>query len=178
MRPDSVYFLFDAVAGKDVCVRFEPLTESDRATLNEAKWREARFRDVWLEWARHGVALKLTRCDGEEQPILGLIRPGMAPSINGRAGALRDSLLETSPAYRHGTAERRYRGIGRVLGARLVAESNAQGAEGRVLVRPVRDSIPFYRNLGFRDTPILAYLKIETREAETLLQACTPSSIE
>lgn len=177
MRPERVYVLFDKVEGIEVRGCFEALEDVDRDILSGADWTNARFRDVWFEWAGQGVALKLTLCGGEEKPILGLVRPGNALAVHGRNSALRDSLLETAPAHRYGAREQRYQGIGRVLVARLIDESRAQGAEGRVLVRPVRDSTPFYRKLGFRDTPMPPYLRLETPEAEAVLQACTPSSI-
>ena len=62
---------------------------------------------------------------------------------NGKSDALRDSLLEAASAYRYKREKRKYRGIGRVLVAKLVVESKNLGAEGRLLVRSVQGSTGF-----------------------------------
>ena len=62
---------------------------------------------------------------------------------NGKSDALRDSLLEAASAYRYKREKRKYRGIRRVLVAKLVVESKNLGAEGRLLVRSVQGSTGF-----------------------------------
>lgn len=129
-QEEEVYFVTDS-AGQQVNVCFEPLTGNDSSALEGDDWQGAQFGEVWKAWAEHEVALKLVRCDGSDKSILGVVKIGTVRRANNRGGYLRDSLLETAPVYRHDMKARRYRGIGRVLVARLVAESKAQGAEGR-----------------------------------------------
>ena len=137
-----VYFVTDA-AGQQVEVCFDMLTADDSNALNGDDWQGARFGDVWREWAAHEVALKLVLCDGSDESILGIVKIGIIRRISGGSRSLRDSLLETAPIHRHDAEQRYYRGIGRVLVARLAAESKAQGVEGRVLVVPVQGSAAF-----------------------------------
>ena len=175
---NRVYYVYDSIVGRDVQVRFEPLTDADRGHLNGPEWLGARFGDVWLESAGRGVALKLTLRDGSAKPVLGVVRLGIAPSTNGHKGALRSSVLETAPAHRFGAVARRYRGVGRVLVARLIVESKAQCANGRILLRPARGSVTFYRSIGFLDSPMRPYLRLEPEDADALLTACTSSIME
>ncbi len=170
----QVYFLRDLLAGKDVAVCFEPLTADDTNALNGPDWQRARFGAVWKVWAEHELALKLTLCEGEGELVLGLVKLGTVQRING-AGSLCDSLLEAAPIHRSGAIGRRYRGIGSVLVARLVVESKAQGAEGRLRVRPAQGSIPFYERLGFLSVSGTPYYVLEAKQAEELLTACMPS---
>lgn len=173
---NNIYFVTDA-AEQQVKVCFETLTANDSATLEGDDWQGARFGDVWKEWAEHEVALKLTLCSGEVKPILGVLKPGTAAEIYGGAIILRDSWLETAPVYRHDTEGRRYRGIGRILVARLIVESKKQGAGGHVLVSPTKDSIPFYRRLGFEESRIKYHLRLNVQEAELLLKTCMSPSL-
>ena len=177
MTVKTIYTITDTRQNVKVNACFEPLTASDNEALKGEDWQAARFGDVWKELAQREVAQKLTLCDGDERPVLGLVQIGTVQRTNGGEKMLRDSLLEAALVHRHGTAQRRYSGIGRVLIARLIVESKAQGAEGRLLVRPVPSSVPFYRKLGFQEARIPLYFRLAVREAEALLQACTlPSS--
>ena len=170
------YFVTDT-AGQIIAVCFEPLTADDTHALNGDDWRGARFGAVWKEWAAHNLALKLVRCDSSDPSLFGIVKLGTAAQITVGATILRDSLIETAPAHQFGTAGRRYRGIGRILIARLVMESKAQGANGRVLVLPVEGSTPFYLALGFQVSRIKYRLRLEEREAETLLKTCLSASL-
>lgn len=172
-QDSPAYLLFDIVAHKDVRVCFEPLIEADRAELRSVRWQNARFRDVWDEWVGLGLVLKLTLCDGLERPLLGMVRTGTVQRFNGIGGALRDSLLEAAPEHQYGVQGRRYRGIGRVLVAHLVRESRQQGAKGRLFVRPVRSSIPFYRKLGFKPIQDGPYYVLQEQEASEILRTYT-----
>ena len=171
-----VYYITDTRRNVKVSVCFAPLTADDRTLLVGEDWQGARFQDVWIESAEHGVGLKLTLCAEKDGPILGLVRLGTAPQLNGDKGPLRSSLLEAAPVHQYGTTQRAYKGIGRVLVERLVEESKAQGADGSVLVRPSQDSIPFYRGLGFQDSRIKYHMLLKTMEAEALLKACLSPS--
>lgn len=170
------YFVTDT-AGQKIEVCFETLAEDDVPTLNESDWRGARFWEVWKTLAEHKTALKLTLCD-EKTQILGLVQIGQVLPAAGEAKALHHSLLEAAPVFRFGATERKYRGIGRVLVARLVAESKAQGAEGRLLIQPVPTSLPFYRTLGFVAARNPRWLRLSKWEAEQLLAACTSPPLE
>lgn len=178
MNSQTIYTIMDMRSNVKVNVCFETLTASDKEILRGEDWQAARFSAVWKELAEREVALKLTLCDGDEKPVLGLVQIGTVQRINLGEIMLRDSLLETAPVHRHGTAQRHYKGVGRVLIARLVVESKVQGAEGRLLVRPVPSSIPFYPKLGFQEARIPSYFRLAVREAEALLQACTFLSSE
>ena len=160
-----------------MAVCFEPLTAEDSYALNGDDWKGARFSDVWKEWATHNLLLKLVLCDGNDDTILGIVRLGSARRISGGATILRDSLLETAPALQFRAGGRQYRGIGRVLVARLVVESKAQGAEGRVLVVPVHGSSAFYHTLGFRESRVKGEFRLQVQEAEALLKMCTIVSL-
>lgn len=155
-----------------VNVCFEPLTTDDVKTIRGEDWRTALFYEVWIETAEHETGWKLTLCEGEDKPILGLIRLGTAPQLNGDKGALSGSLLESVPVHQYGTAQRGYKGIGRVLIARLVEESKAQGADGSVRVRPAQGTVPFYERLGFYPSRIAPYYRLDAQAAEILLRAC------
>ncbi len=172
---NNIYFVTDAT-GQQVKVCFEPLTSKDSNALNGDDWQGARFGAVWKVWAEHDIALKLTLCNDDGKPVLGIVRLGTVQRIDGAAGSLCDSLLEASPVYRFGAAVRRYCGIGRVLVARLVVESKAQGAEGRLRIRPAEGSIPFYQRLGFISASGTPFYVLKTQKAEELLAACTPAS--
>jgi len=149
------------------------LTADDISALNGDDWKGARFGEVWKQWAEHELALKLVRCDGGDKSVLGLVKIGVTRQIVGGAISLRDNLLETVPIYRYDKQHRQYRGIGRVLIARLVAASRAQGAGGRLFISPVPTSLPFYRALGFVPTRNPRYWRLKTLEAEQLLIECT-----
>lgn len=169
---NAPYFLFDTVVGEEIAVCFEPLTEADHPALESEDWRGARFLDVWKESIGHDIALKLTLCEGEDKSLFGILRLGNTLRTSGHAGALKGSLLETAPVYRHSMTGRRYHGIGRVLVARLVMESKAQGAAGRLRIRAARDSEAFYEKLGFIRTRETAIFVLEANKAEELLRLC------
>lgn len=106
------------------------------------------------------------------------MRLGTLPQSDGETRALSGSLLEANPVYRYGSVQRRYRGIGRVLVARLVVESQLQGAQGRLFIRPVEESRPFYTRLGFLTVPRQPYMRLRVQEAEILLRHCRSASSE
>ena len=163
------YFVTEAATGDRLPVQFASLIDSDIAELLEATWIDAVFRDVWPVHATEGQALKLARVNGADTAIQGLIRLGNA-AVAGNF--LRKSLLETAPHNRRDAVTPRYRGVGRVLVARLVIESYRQGAQGRVLVETQREAEGFYRRLGFIGLPYGAkILKLYQAEARQLLQS-------
>ncbi len=129
------YFALGA-SGEPICVHFEPLVESDREALLSEPWASAVFAEVWPEFIGYSWALKLVY----NQEILGLLRLGAKPA---GVNFLRENLLETRP-------ESGLRGVGRVLVARLVAESYNRGATGQVRVQSHRNAVGFYRHLGFK----------------------------
>ena len=178
MNSGTLYTITDTRSNAKVNVCFEPLTENDAAVLKGEDWQTARFREVWKAFAEHAVAQKLTWCDGEEKPLLGLVHIGTVRKRDTEVRALCDSLLEAAPVYCFGAEGRRYRGIGRVLVARLVIASKELGAEGRLLVRPAPLSLPFYQTLGFREARIPDYFRLGRREAGVLLQECTSELME
>ena len=165
------YFVTDA-AGQKVEVYFETLTVDDSDALNGDDWQGARFDAVWKEWAEHHLALKLLRCDGSHNAILGLVKIGVIERKGGKSDVLRDSLLESAPVHQFRSEDRRYRGIGRVLVARLITASKMQEAKGRVLVRPAEGTLPFYKRLGFVTSVDKKYYRLNIAQAEALLVSC------
>lgn len=164
------YFITEARTQRTVPVRFERLAAEDEAELNGAEWAEARFVDVWREFIGEGRTLKLVCVEEQDRRIQGLVRIG---EVTRADGSLKRSLLETAPFNRQEAGEQRaYRGVGRVLVARLVVESYQQGGRGKVTVRAARGTAPFYRAIGFKDSPRwLDHLLLDEAEAAELLQA-------
>ncbi len=163
------YFVTEAATGDKISVQFAILGASDIAELHGENWNEAVFRDVWPVHAAEGQALKLVCANQVDTAIQGLVRLGNATFAG---NFLRKSLLETAPHNRHDIGTPRYRGVGRVLVARLVVESYRQGAQGRVLVETRREAEGFYRRLGFSGLPYGAkQLKLYQAEARQLLQS-------
>lgn len=82
------------------------------------------------------------------------------------------SLLESAPFNRRDVGTPRYKGVGRVLVARLVIESYHQEAQGRLLVETHREAEGFYRKLGFSGLPYgIKQFKLYQLEARQLLQS-------
>lgn len=149
--PDTLpYFVNDARTEDRVPVRFRGTAEPDAAELNGPDWSESVFREAWLELIKEARALKLVCADNADASVQGLVSVGR---VLPGGGALRKSLLEAAPPNRHGAHPQRFCGVGRVLVARLVAESYRRGARGAVTVRARVGSEGFYRALGFRGSP-------------------------
>ena len=89
--------------------------------------------------------------DGQDDFIFGLLRMGVSLSARTVHGKLNTgSVLETAPHLRYHIRERRYQGVGKVLVARLIAESILRGYGGALIVSPRPQAIPFYLHLGFQ----------------------------
>ena len=174
MNPDDLpgtdpntlpYFITEAHTGRVVPVRFEWITPADQAELRNEDWQQAVFRDVWPELINDATTLKLVCVSGEDARIQGMILVGRVT----RYGTwLKKNLLEAAPFNQHGRQVQIYRGVGRVLVARLIAESVLQGGQGRVLVKPRKRAKAFYRVLGFKEQQDF---RLGIMEAETLLQS-------
>ncbi|GEM_PF-2113517 len=151
-NPDTLpYFVMEA--GQRVQVRFTTLEPDDEQHI-AASWTGAVYFDLWLYDAHqaimHQITRKLIAADGNTENILGLLRMGNAVSVRLTYRKLNtQSVLETAPHLHYRRAERAYHGIGKVLVARLIAESIVQGHGGALVVSPHTRAIPFYRHLGF-----------------------------
>ena len=165
-------------AGRQVEVGFKTLTADDLDTLKRDDWQGARFIAVWKEWAGYEVALKLTRHEASDNSILGIVKVGNVEYHRGKPNLLRDSLLEASPSQRQSATERTYYGVGRVLVARLIRESQTAGAAGRLLVRPAQNVRQFYLRLGFEPVLDKKYYFLNTEKAEMILATYLPASLE
>lgn len=140
------YFITEAQTGHRVPARFEPLTSQDTAELNNEDWTQAAFAPTWLQLVHSEHVYKLMRVAEQDRRIQGLIHVGMiSPGIT----YLANSLLEAAPFNQRHKNLREYIGVGRVLVARLAAESFTQGRQGRVLVHPRSGTEGFYTSLGF-----------------------------
>ncbi|WP_395145006.1 GNAT family N-acetyltransferase [Armatimonas sp.] len=85
---------------------------------------------------------------------MGIVRLGEVPS---GVSFLMRSLLETNPECQSINARgTKYRGIGRVLIARLVAESYNLGTQGQIRVKAHPRARGFYEALGFIPSKKLA----------------------
>jgi hypothetical protein len=162
------YRIVEAWTGRAVAVQFAPLTPDDEAELRGPEWRSARFAVVWPEYVRLAGTLKLICRRGRDRRIQGLVYPGRVPWPG---SPLEKNLLEAAPFNQYTAGEQRvYRGVGRVLVARLVAESFRQGGHGCVLVQAAPGSEGFYETLGFqRVTRLGRQFLLDEDAAEQLL---------
>lgn len=162
------YFIMDTRTGNVVPVRFEPLTPDDDAELRGERWSAAVFADVWPNYMHIPNTFKLVRTQDSKSDIQGIVHVG---KIMTKGRFLKKSLLETAPSDQHQALQPHYKGVGRILIARLAVESYLQGGQGKVLVRPRPGTEPFYRALGFTPAPRIPRRYIlDSSEAETLLQ--------
>jgi GNAT superfamily N-acetyltransferase len=156
----SLIFVRDAQR-EPIRVHFELLVDSDREALLSEPWRSAVFAEVWQEFLDYPQALKLI-CG---QEIVGLLRLGEKPTgIN----FLRENLLESRP-------ESKLQGIGRVLVARLVAESYNKGAMGQVRVQSHKNAVGFYQHLGFKPNRTPFGYDLLRERAQALFESVTQS---
>jgi predicted N-acetyltransferase YhbS len=166
------YVISEVGTDRPVSAYFSALTTADAAELQSAEWLRGRFRDVWLAWLNEEHTWKLVVHTDAEEKIQGIVRIGAIRHTEFVGNALRDSLLEVAPVNRQGAEPRKYRGVGRALIARLIVESYRQGGTGNLLVRPVADSLPFYRTLGFQNVRHTRFYTLGEIEAKTLLASC------
>lgn len=159
-------FITSGQTGRIVPVHFESLTAADESELGTKAWREALFAQSWIDLTKREMGFKLVCSKGRVKRILGVVSPGRVEWIG---GSLRRSLLETMPHNQYGRLQRRYRGIGCVLVARLVAESYRQLGLGKVIVAPSPGKESFYLTLGFKDLPGTGKMLLDEREAANLL---------
>ena len=151
-NPDELpYYVLEGQ--RPVQVRFKPLEAEDEVYITDW-WRSSIYFAVWQQVAQYEVAqptsLKLIVADEQEKQILGLLRMG-GPSMQVSYGKLNtQSMLETAPRFRYRVQGRDYKGIGKVLVARLIAESVVHGKGGALIVTPRPQTYPFYRHLGFQ----------------------------
>lgn len=152
-NPDELpYYVLEGE--RPVRVWFTLLEAGDEDYINEW-WKASIYFAVWQQVALHEVAqptsLKLVVADEQETQILGLLRMGGGTSMqvtNGKRNT--QSLLETAPRLRYASRQREYRGVGKVLVARLIAESIVRGKGGALIVTPRPQTYSFYRHLGFK----------------------------
>jgi hypothetical protein len=170
------YFVTRTRGGEQVRVRFERLTETDLQLPSGDAWVGAVFHSFWMSAAVTALgALKLTAVSERGDPTLGLLLPG---TIKRSGAPLQDSLLETAPRYRYRHGVREYRGVGRVLVARLVVESLLDGGQGAVRVRSRPEVQGFYACLGFRHLPGTRHVMVleAARGAQLLAEVLSPGN--
>lgn len=140
------YFVTDG-AGNLVPVEFVPLTSTDAAELSGFDWLGSVFQPTWIHLCGAPVVYKLVE-PGTASPIIGLIHIG---KVAAGFGALKGSLLETAPVHRFRPNNPLFgfRGVGRVLVARLIVESYNTGGSGAVRVDARSGAVNFYRRIGF-----------------------------
>ena len=174
MNPDDLpgtdpnmlpYFITEAQTGHIIQVQFASVAVLDQPELRNEDWSQSVFRDVWPEIASHERTLKLVCIGSEDTRIQGMLCVGI---LTRPGGFLRKNLLESAPFNRHGQQTQAYYGVGRVLVARLVAESVLQGGQGRVVVEPRKGTEKFYRAIGFKGGETF---QLSATNAGTLLRA-------
>ena len=170
INPNTLpYFITEPQTSRRVPARFEPLTSGDAVELNNEDWTQATFAPTWLQFVHKEDVYKLVRVDEQDRRIQGLIHVGVVPP--GRT-YLAKNLLEAAPFNQRHKNMREYQGIGRVLVARLVAESVIQGWQGRVRVRPRSGTVEFYTSLGFYPLePLKRDYVLDEEPAEVLLRS-------
>ncbi len=152
-NPDELpYYVLEGQ--RPVRVRFTPLEAEDEAYINDW-WYASVYFAMWQHLAQYELSrqatLKLVAAEGQDTSILGLLRMASDTSVQVMYGKLNTkSVLETAPRFRYPVQSRDYRGIGKVLVARLIAESIRHGQEGALVVSPRKIVVPFYLHLGFR----------------------------
>lgn len=152
-NPDNLpYFVMSD--GQPLRIRFTPLEAEDARRIAEF-WEGAVYFPLWQEVASHEAnrqtTLKLIAANGSDDRILGLLRMGSRTSMYAASRGLNTfSVLEAAPRLQHRQSDRRIQGGGKVLVARLIAESVLCGSEGGLTVTPRRQIIPFYQHLGFQ----------------------------
>lgn len=163
------YQITEAAQETKILASFEHLTEQDALEIQSVLWVGARFRDVWLAWLDEEHTFKLVIDSDVKKRIQGIVRLGEVNRAEFVGLSLRGSLLETAPINRQQSLERMYSGIGNALIARMIVESLRQGAKGQLLVRPVDDSLPFYRHLGFHQVRYTPYYVLSAANAQAWL---------
>ena len=169
MRIDNAdelpYYVMEGA--RPVQVRFVPLEAGDETAINDM-WPGAIYFELWRHVALYNSArettLKLVTTDGSDSQLLGLLKLGDGTPARSMAGKLNtQSVLETAPSLRY-PAARRYKGVGKILVARLIAESILQHFGGAHIVTPRPQTYPFYLHLGFQPVhrvPKLFFLRKE-----------------
>ena len=152
-NPDELpYYVLEGE--RPVQVRFTPLESGDETYIND--WGPTSvFFAMWQQAAQYDIArrttLKLVAVEEQDNRILGLLRMGDDIQVRAIYGKLNtQSILETAPRLRYRVQEREYQGIGKVLVARLIAESVYKGHSGALIITPRPHVVGFYRHLGFR----------------------------
>ena len=138
-------------AGNPITVQFLPFLSGDQSIVAGSAWNGSAFQSSWVGLAGAPRILKLVDPTALSSAIMGLLTLG---DVTPGSTAIRNNMLETAPAYQYSNRTQSgvvtgIKGIGRVLVARLVAESYNQGGDGSVLVRPRPASVRFYVKIGF-----------------------------
>jgi hypothetical protein len=167
-NPDVLpYYIMEKVL--PVLVHFAPLEAGDDSHI-ATFWPDAIYFDLWHHVAQYDVTrqttLKLIVVEGSDDRILGLVRMGSGVSARAASVGLNtQSVLETAPRLQFRIRQREYKGVGKVLVARLIAESVLRDRGGALIVTPRPQAIPFYLHLGFQPMnrdPKLFFLREET----------------
>jgi Acetyltransferase (GNAT) domain len=156
-------------------VCFTLFSATDEAEIMGERWKNAIYRKAWIAFlglTPHNNLLKLHLDVTDTSNIEGLVKIGEIPE---GGGALRTSLLESVPLNRWSTQNPQgFSGVGRVLVARLIAESYKTGGNGVVTVEPNTKAIGFYERLGFRaHIKNKRYYTIDATQAEEVFQSAT-----
>jgi Acetyltransferase (GNAT) domain len=156
-------------------VHFDLLETADSEEIMGDRWKDAVYRKAWIAFlglTPHESILKLRLNVTDTSNIEGVVKLGQIPE---GGGALRTSLLESTPTNRWSTQKSPvFSGVGRVLVARLIAESYNKGGHGVVTVEPHPAAVGFYQKLGFRaHLKSLKYYTIDATQAAEVFQSAT-----
>jgi hypothetical protein len=143
------YFARRQSTNEIVGLCFRPFGVEDIPKLTGPKWTPSVFGDWWMDTATN---------DLRRQHLLKLVRSGSPPSevIEGLLYMEdgpewpKNSILEAANSHRFGAIDRELIGVGRVLIARIVAESVGRGLQGGFFVEIASDATAFYETIGAR----------------------------
>jgi len=146
--PDEYsYYIKEALGSHRVAAHFVPLEAGDREEILSDDWRGI-FRAVWEriidEQTLFQNVRKLVCESGDDTHILGLIFLADGQDEHWTF----DSLLEAAPFNQYNPAARSYRGVGKALVARLIAEHTHRGYQMPLLLEASPRALPFYKHLG------------------------------
>ena len=147
-EPDSfTYLIRESATGHEVPAAFVPLQYADLNTIAAENWHGV-FKPIWEQIAEteplRKRAYKIV-CDDTDKRTQGLLFLGIE---RGRDWSL-DCLLEAAPWNRHGAGDRLYRGVGKALIARVIAEHWRLGYHSPIQLEVNPRSHLFYQRLGF-----------------------------
>lgn len=141
------YFIRENGTNRSIPVCFQVVDLSDLEPFDQ-HWALSSFFEVFKQCMDESdmrrFTWKLVRNDGGDNDIHGIFYSGGLS-----AEWFLDALLEAAPWNVHGSTERRFRWVGKVLVARFIRESQVRGMSGEFAIH-VGTAGEFFARLGFK----------------------------